>query len=359
MESQKKLIERLERSEHDLKERVKELNCLYGISRIADDAESVEQLLEEVVSLIPPAMQFPELTTSQIAYGGKAYRTAIFKETPYKLSTSIDIAGKRLDLDIFYLQDLPFLEFETFLARDIGTRLKVSIETKEEMKKQVLDARVRAIMENYEQLEKKVKERGTLSDIDAVDKQIISLLSQDGRMKLVDIGERLSVEDKQGYSHVGVKNRITKLLEADAIRIQATMNLQKYKVVVGILLLETGSAVDARRVVELYKNCPRVLFCFESLGKYNLIYGIVAEGIDELQSFINTCSPKTEPGVKDSMILTSTHIVEPSFFPTRYFQPGDPACEKHEDGSCRFCPGGGVAFKPPERAGKASSVDDD
>jgi len=352
-------IERFEKSEHDLKERVKELNCLYGISKIADDAESVEQLLEEVVMLIPPAMQFPELTTSQIKYSGKVYKTAIFKETPYKLNTSIDIAGKRLEIDIFYLQDLPFLEFETFLIRDIGTRLKVTIETKEEMKKQVLDARMKAIMENYEHLEKIVKDRGTLSDIDPVDKQIISLLSQDGRMKLVDIGEKLSVEDKQGYSHVGVKNRITKLLEADAIRIQATMNLQKYKVVIGIMLLETGSAVDTCRVVELYKNCPRVLFCFESVGKYNLIYGILAEGIDELQAFINTCSPKTEPGVKDSQILISTRIVEPEFFPTRYFKPGDPVCEKHKDGSCRSCPRGGVSFKPHDNGGKIHSLDDD
>jgi DNA-binding Lrp family transcriptional regulator len=358
MESQKKLIDRLEKSEHDLKERVKELNCLYGISKIADDAESVEQLLEEVVTLIPPAMQYPELTTSQIKYGGKVYKTTIFKESPWKLSSSIDIAGKRLDLDIFYLQDLPFLEFETFLVRDIGTRLKVSIETKEEMKKQVLDARVKAIMENYEQLEKKVKERGTLSDIDLVDKQIISLLSHDGRMKLVDIGEQLSVEDKQGYSHVGVKNRITKLLDADAIRIQATLNLQKYKVVVGILLLETGSAVDARRIIEQFKSCPRVLFCLESVGKYNLIYGIVAEGIDELQSFINSCSPKTEPGVKDSMILISTRLVEPAFFPTRYFNAGAPVCDKHKDGSCSVCPGGGVPVLPGKRD-KPPALDDE
>jgi DNA-binding Lrp family transcriptional regulator len=359
MESPKKLIDRLEKSEHDLKERIKELNCLYGISKIADDAESVEQLLDEVVGLIPAAMQYPELTTSRIKYAGKEYRTTIFKESNWKLSTAIDIAGKRLDLEIFYLQALEFLEFETFLVRDIGTRLKVSIETKEEMTKQVLDARVKAIMENFEQLEKKFKERGTLSDIDPVDKQIFSLLSQDGRMKLVDIGEQLSVEDKQGYSHVGVKNRITKLLDAGAIRIQATLNLQKYKVVVGILLLETGSAVDARRIIELYKACPRVLFCLESVGKYNLIYGIVAEGIDELQSFINSCSPKTEPGVKDSMVLISTRLVEPAFFPTRYFDANGSACEKHKDGSCSACPGGGVPVMAAKKNNKPQDVDDD
>jgi DNA-binding Lrp family transcriptional regulator len=357
-DAQRKLIERLEKSEHDLKERVKELNCLYGISNIADDAESVEQLLEEVVSLIPPAMQYPELTTSRIKYAGREYKTTIFKESNWKLSTAIDIAGKRLDMDIFYLQNLAFLEFETFLINDIGTRLKVSIETKEEMKKQVLDARVKAIMENYEQLEKKIKERGTLSDIDPVDKQIISLLSEDGRMKLVDIGEKLSVEDKQGYSHVGVKNRITKLLDADAIRIQATLNLQKYKVVIGLLLLETGSAVDARRIIEQFKACPRVLFCLESVGKYNIIYGIIAEGIDELQSFINTCSPKTEPGVKDSMVLISTRLVEPAFFPSRYFDANAPACEKHKDGSCNACPGGGIpAIHAKSR--KPPAVDDE
>ena len=71
--------------------------------------------------------------------------------------------------------------------------------------------------------------------IDEIDKQIIDLLSKDGRMKLVDIGRQLSGKDKQGYSHVGVKNRITKLVNAGILKIQATLNLNKLRMIIGTL----------------------------------------------------------------------------------------------------------------------------
>ena len=59
--------------------------------------------------------------------------------------------------------------------------------------------------------------------MDEIDKQIVNFLGKDGRMKLVDIGASLKTERKEGYSHVGVKKRILKLLEQDLIRIQTAL----------------------------------------------------------------------------------------------------------------------------------------
>nr|MDO8114178.1 hypothetical protein [Candidatus Sigynarchaeota archaeon] len=291
------------------------------------------------MNLIPPAFQYPEITAARITYDSKNYTTENFKETRWKLSASVLVAEKPLQLDVYYLQEADFLEFETYLIKDIGNRLKVIIENREEFKKQLLDARVKALTELNEQLATRVMERGNISDIDPVDKQIINLLSKDGRMKLVDIGEKLAVKDKQGYSHVGVKNRITKLLDNETIAIQANVNLKKFNAVLGVLLIETSTPADATKIIEEYKNCPRIVFAFRAIGKFNLIFGILGETIENLERFTNDSSPKTAAGVRDSLVVISTTFYTPRYFPIRYFDKKDADCLRYKKGACSGCPG--------------------
>ncbi len=328
------------KTEHDLKERIKELNCLYGISKLSEDRDvSVEDILEEVVvNLIPPAFQYPEVTAARIIYDDKVYKTANFRETRWKLSASELVAEKKFQLDVFYLQENEFLVFETYLVTDLRNRLKVIIENREEFKKQLLDARVKALTELNDQLAVRVMERGTISDIDPVDKQIISLLSKDGRMKLVDIGEKLVSKDKQGYSHVGVQNRLTKLIANETIAIQANVNLKKFNAVIGILLIETATAANATKIVDDYKDCSRILFAFRAIGKYNLIFGILGENIENLEKFINDSSPKMAAGVRDALVVVSTTFYNPKFFPTRYLDKEPGACKRFTSGACTGCP---------------------
>ena len=52
----------LEKSESQLKERVKELTCLYGISKLgADQKITIDQIFEGTLEVIPPAWQFPDV----------------------------------------------------------------------------------------------------------------------------------------------------------------------------------------------------------------------------------------------------------------------------------------------------------
>lgn len=313
-------MDRLERSEHELRERIKELNCLYGISKIAEIPEiTVGELLQETVDLIPPAFQYPEITTARIMYDGSTYKTVMFKETPWKVLRQVTIAGKMLTFEVFYLEDKQFLEFEELLVTDIVNRLQVIIHNKEEMKKQLLDARLRALSELNKQLEARVLDRADISDIDEIDRQIISLLRQDGRMKLVDLGNNLIVKGKEGYSHVGVKNRLMKLIDNDTIRIQSNVNLMKFRAVIGILLLETETNDAAARIIKKYADCPRILFAFRTCGSFDLVFGIVAENIENLEKIMNSRSPRCEPGIRATMSLVSPTMLSPRFIPTRYF----------------------------------------
>jgi len=123
---------KLKESEHNLKERVKELNCLYDISQLLERSDiSLDELFKGTLDLIPLAWQFPGLTCAKIIYDTKIFQTDNFKETKYKLTTSLRINEKLLQIEVYYLEDQPFLEEEKLLISDIGNRLKAKIEQQE------------------------------------------------------------------------------------------------------------------------------------------------------------------------------------------------------------------------------------
>ncbi len=121
---------------HDLSERVKELNCLYGISRLFETGyNSLDEAMQAVVALIPPAWQYPEVTCARIKLKNAEFKTVNFKETRYKQSQDIVVNGKRFGtLEVCYLVEKPasdegpFLKEERNLIRVIAERLGLIIE---------------------------------------------------------------------------------------------------------------------------------------------------------------------------------------------------------------------------------------
>ena len=132
----KKAEQKLNESEHILGERVKELTCLYGLSKLLEIQEiSQEAILRGVLDLIPPAWQIPEITCARINFDNKEYKTSNFKETEWKLSTNINVHEKVMIIEVYYLEDKPFLKEEEHLINDLGKRLKSIIEQRETQQK--------------------------------------------------------------------------------------------------------------------------------------------------------------------------------------------------------------------------------
>ncbi|MGB6838528.1 MAG: hypothetical protein WBF66_12605 [Dehalococcoidia bacterium] len=76
--------ETLRKVEHELRERVKELNCLYGISGLVETpGTSLQEILQGTADLIPPSWQYPEVTCGRIIVNGQEFRTANFRETAW------------------------------------------------------------------------------------------------------------------------------------------------------------------------------------------------------------------------------------------------------------------------------------
>ncbi len=119
-----------------LRERVKELSCLYNIAQIAPQHNnSITDSLEKVVELIPAAWQYPEITRGRISLDNKICATPGFREDKPKQTTKIIIDGQsRGVVEVAYDEEKPemfegpFLEEERKLIDMIAKQIALIIE---------------------------------------------------------------------------------------------------------------------------------------------------------------------------------------------------------------------------------------
>jgi DNA-binding CsgD family transcriptional regulator len=132
--------------ESALRERIKELNCLYGVSQLAErNLYSIDGLLQELVNFLPYSWQYPEITCVRIFFKGKTYTSDKFKMTNWRQSSRIYMYHEAVgECGIFYLEECPpadegpFLKEERALldavAEQIGTiatRISADLELQE------------------------------------------------------------------------------------------------------------------------------------------------------------------------------------------------------------------------------------
>lgn len=119
------------RLEHTLGERAKELQCLYDISQIAEKSGiTLDQLYQEVVNVLPPSWQYPEITYARITITGKKFEAQNFGDTEWKQSSGIIVHGVRVGaIEVGYLEERPeldegpFMQEERLLINAVAERL--------------------------------------------------------------------------------------------------------------------------------------------------------------------------------------------------------------------------------------------
>ena len=117
--------------EHDFKERVKELRCLYRLADIVErPAITLDELYQEVANLLPSGWQYREIACARISSNGREFKTRNYRETEWKQSSDIKIHGVKAGVvEVNYLaarpkvDEGPFLKEEGQLLNAIAERL--------------------------------------------------------------------------------------------------------------------------------------------------------------------------------------------------------------------------------------------
>jgi diguanylate cyclase (GGDEF)-like protein/PAS domain S-box-containing protein len=134
MNAEKALLEKTQ----ELEKRVGELDCLYSISDLIENEDSLENILRGTVNLLPSAMEFPEHASARLCLYGQEYKTDAYRETYWKLVRPIFVRGAGAGfLELNYARepdrgDRPvFRESEQKLFRSVAERLGRIVERKE------------------------------------------------------------------------------------------------------------------------------------------------------------------------------------------------------------------------------------
>lgn len=108
------------RVEYALHERIKELNCLYGISQLAERfMYSLDDLLQELVNFLPYSWQYPEITCARILFKGKTYASDKFQVTDWRQSSLIYMYHEAVgECAVFYLEERPPADEGPFLKEE-------------------------------------------------------------------------------------------------------------------------------------------------------------------------------------------------------------------------------------------------
>jgi signal transduction histidine kinase len=120
-----------DRTQAALVERVKELTCLHGIARAAGQHDvALPAILQEVVGLLPPAWQYPEVAQARIVLDGRTYATPGFRPGGATQSADIVVRGQaRGQVEVVYgeprppAHEGPFLKEERALIDSVAREL--------------------------------------------------------------------------------------------------------------------------------------------------------------------------------------------------------------------------------------------
>lgn len=105
---------------HEYRERLKELDCQYGISHIVEQSGgSLERILGETTDLLPGSWEYPDVTCARIVVFEWDCRTPNYAVTPWRQSAPIVIQGRAAGyVEVGYLEERPPKDEGPFLAQE-------------------------------------------------------------------------------------------------------------------------------------------------------------------------------------------------------------------------------------------------
>ena len=117
--------------ERALRERVKELTCLYCINELVEKHRAdVPRLMQNIVELLPPSWQFSHVCCARLILKGQEYLSADFQTSSWRQMAEIRAGGDVVGtVEVFYRQarppsdEGPFLREERVLIQAVADRI--------------------------------------------------------------------------------------------------------------------------------------------------------------------------------------------------------------------------------------------
>jgi DNA-binding Lrp family transcriptional regulator len=148
--------------------------------------------------------------------------------------------------------------------------------------------------------------------LDDIDWKLIMHLQSNGRKTFKELGETI------GFTSLGAKKRVDKLLKKGIIHISALVNTDALDLRLALILLEIENVETMRGIIDRYSKCPRVINFFTTMGGYNLIALVMAEDQATLESeCMEKCALRNGKGVRRSEVYLIGRVHHYPFLPLK------------------------------------------
>ncbi len=114
-----------------LRERVKELKCLYAISSELESGSNIHSAIEKSICHIIEGFQYPDITNVRILIDDRVYEKLDRDVVAMRCSLAQEIAicGKRRgEISVYYAAEADFLEEERRLVKEIANKFAIAVE---------------------------------------------------------------------------------------------------------------------------------------------------------------------------------------------------------------------------------------
>ncbi|HUU39338.1 MAG TPA: ATP-binding protein, partial [Desulfatiglandales bacterium] len=103
-----------------LEERIKELNCLFGLSKLVEQPEiTTEQIFQQTTELIRNAYRYPDLTCVRITFNGVHYKTDNFDKSELSQHSEIKLRGEIAgEIEVYYVGEKAGSDEGSFLKEE-------------------------------------------------------------------------------------------------------------------------------------------------------------------------------------------------------------------------------------------------
>ena len=168
--------------EHSLRERVKELNCLYGIAEVVEHCKgSLDVLFQETVELLCLSWQHPTLSCGRITFETREYTTQNYQCTPWQQTSPIVVGGKSVGaVEVYYVEEMPMLDEGPFLKEE---RLLIN----------AISERLGRIVERIQGQRQLEIERTALKDMNIALREVLAVAQGEQR----EVGKRIQTNVDQ------------------------------------------------------------------------------------------------------------------------------------------------------------------
>ena len=105
---------------HELKERAKELNCLYEVQELLNKYDlDIDEICKGIIEAIPPGWQYPDVCKANIFIKGIKYQSEDFPETEWMQNSNIIVHDETIgSVNVYYTEERPEADEGPFLKEE-------------------------------------------------------------------------------------------------------------------------------------------------------------------------------------------------------------------------------------------------